>query len=216
MRTVALTIIFIFLSTGFVAADQVNDQLEARRINISYNDVEFEECIRDLRSRTNMSIIISRQVDEGIKEEPINLSLNNITALNALNILVDYVYLEWCTRHGVIWISTPEDCMRRETILRIYDVRDITMVIQNFPGTRIRLRGNHGDRPEVIWEDEPIVDPVETNDLEDLIMQFTGGDSWNTNPNAVVMQVAGLLIIRQTVEVHREIQLVINMIRQNR
>ncbi len=196
----------------------IRQTLAAKRIDLDFDETAFPEVIEYMRARAGINMVVDPNVLEDVEDETITLTLKNMAVGSALNIILDFVELKYTFRHGVLWITSPEEAWRGTTVMRIYDVRDLTMRIRNFPGTRIRLRGDEGGGGGgPVWEDED--EPVEVptiDDLEEIILEVTSPDSWDNNPDASILQIMGLLIIRQTPEVHREIAHLLAQLRANR
>lgn len=199
--------------------DMLRDKIATARIDVSFDETAFVEAVNFIKNRAGIGIVVDPRVLSDVEDELITLSLRNASVKSVLDIMLDFLELRYTFRHGVIWITSPEEAFRGITVVRIYDVRDITMRIRDFPGTRIRLRGNDGGGAGggPIFEDEdPPAEPIEVAELLDLIPQFTGGDSWETNPDATITQIMGLLVVRQSPEVHREVAQLLAQLRANK
>ncbi len=196
----------------------IKQQLDSKKIDLDFDETSFADAIDYIKSRASINIVIDPKVADDCEEEPITLALKNMTLGNALKIMLDFVDLTYTFRHGVLWITSEEEAWRGRTILHIYDVRDLTMKIKNFPGIRIRLRGDDGGGGGgPVWDEEDdVVEPTTADELQDIIPEICNRDSWDNNPEASIMTVMGMLIIRQTPEVHREITQLLNQLRANR
>lgn len=198
--------------------EQLRVAIENATIDMDYDEVAFGSVVEDITRQTGLNIIIDQQVIEDCEDEEISLSLRGLTVKNALEIVCEFVEMKYTFRYGVIFITSPERAYQGATVLKIYDVRDLTFKIKDFAGTRIRLRGNDtGGGGGVIFEDEEEeFEPVSVDDLEDMIPDAVSPDSWDENPDAMILQVAGMLLVRQTPEVHAEIQRLLSQLRENR
>ncbi|MGE0434004.1 MAG: hypothetical protein AB7K09_06925 [Planctomycetota bacterium] len=197
--------------------EQLKLAMDTKKIDMDFDEVALSDVIEFIRNRASVSIVLDPKVGDEVADEPITLTLKNITLANAMRIILDFVELTWTYRHGVIWITSAEEAWKGRTVLHIYDVRDLTMKIRNFAGTRIRLRGDESGQAGPIWiEDEPIVEPTDVDTLTDIIPEVVARDSWSDNPEASIITVMGMLVIRQTPEVHQEIAKLLAQLRQNR
>jgi hypothetical protein len=52
--------------------------------------------------------------------------------------------------------------------------------------------------------------------IAELVRAHTGGKTWDENPKASVNLQNGLLVVRQTPEVHRQIVRLLNLLRANK
>ncbi|MGE0435203.1 MAG: hypothetical protein AB7K09_00725 [Planctomycetota bacterium] len=200
------------------AHEMIKNQLDSKKLDMDFDETSLEDVLEYIKQRSGINIVLDPKVADDVAEEPISLTLKNISLGSALRIILDFVEMTYTFRHGVLWITSPEEAWKGRTILHIYDVRDLTMRIKNFPGIRIRLRGDDGGGGGgPVWEDED--EPVEvptTDDLEEIIPEVCNRESWDNNPEASIMTVMGMLVIRQTPEVHKEIMQLLSQLRANR
>ena len=145
------------------------------------------------------------------------MKLYGVSGYDLLMAVANYAEMKVVFKYGMGWMVAPEHYYDGRNTIKIYDVRDITMTIKDFPGITVRLKGNaSGNEAGLEWEpDEETYDPVETDDLEDIIPEFVANGNWDENPGASIHQIGGMLIIRQAPEVHYEIMQLLAEIRRN-
>ncbi len=212
---------FVFFSQTAKADNNrlVAERLKLTKISQNYEDNTLTEVLADLSQRTGVAIVFDPKAKDSVDPDEIMITmpLMNISAYNILQMIADENDLKLMFRYGIAWLTTPEFYYKGRNVLKIYDVRDITVKIQNFPGFSIRLRGNDtGDNQGPEWVPDEPVEPVTVESLEDIIPEFTGGGDWSVNAGASIQQLAGMLIIRQVPEVHLEIMRLLAQIRANR
>lgn len=197
--------------------DALARAIEVTTIDLDYDEAELADVIADIAARSGITIALDPKLIDDVGEEEITLTLRGLTVRNALEVVLEFVELTFTFRYGMVFITTPETAYAGDTIMRIYDVRDITAKIKNFPGARIRLRSDESGRPGIEIEDEdPIPEPPTADDLEDLIPDAIAPDSWKENPEAMIMIVGGMLVVRQTADVHAQIARFLSQLRENK
>jgi hypothetical protein len=115
-------------------------------------------------------------------------------------------------REGVLMVMTKEDVVDRTVKMEIYDCRDILYPIHDFPGVDIDLSG---DAKGVIFQDPGGTEGGEVP-IEELVRAHTGGRSWEENQKCVCKMTNGLLVIKNTPDVHKQVQRLLDMLRRNK
>jgi hypothetical protein len=95
--------------------------------------------------------------------------------------------------------------------MEIYDCRDILYPISNFPGIEMDLNAGAG----------VVVTPPEDAagseiPIEELVRAHTGGRSWEENQKAVCKMQNGLLVIKNTPTVHKQVRHLLDLLRANK
>jgi hypothetical protein len=196
-------------------------RLDNMTVSIDFRSDTLEDVITFLRDYSDLNFVIDPSVykDRDPNQLRITIRLRNIKLRNALSLMLSMHNLAAVYDKGVIMIL-PKEQLERKVVLRIYDVRDLMMRIRDFPGPNIELRApdeeeEAGPRVE-IFDDETEGDGglSDPEFLMELIRTTTGGNSWDENPNCSMSICQGLLIVRQSEKVHREIALLIAKLRQ--
>jgi hypothetical protein len=115
-------------------------------------------------------------------------------------------------KDGVLQVMTREDVADKTMRMEIYDCRDILYPISNFPGIDLDLNASG---PGVILQAAP-EDPGSEIPIEEMVRAHTGGRSWEENPKAVVKMQNGLLVVKNTPEVHKQIRRLLDLLRSNK
>ena len=216
----AVLVVVIVLSLQLFAGstEMAIEKLKVSKIDVTYDEMSLEDVLADIKAKTGVSIIIDPKSASEIDVDDIEISmtLNDIAAYDLLMAVAKHAEMRVVFKYGMAWMVTPEHYYDGRNIIKLYDVRDITMKIKNFPGIKIRLKGNSAGN-EVSWEeeDEPIIDGIESDDLEEIIPDFVANGNWDENPGASIQQIGGMLLIRQAPEVHYEIMKLLAEIRRN-
>lgn len=185
--------------------------LAVTQVPMNFEEAVFTEVIGTVAAKSNLNIIVAPEIKAEMEKATVTLQLSNLPLKNSLKILLDLFGLTYDIRdEGIIWITrggktyTPS-----RMITRLHDVRDLTVRTKDFAGTRIRLNNSPtsgSSNASPLWEDqvEPnTAKPLDTNQLQDLIAKNIAQDSWGRE--ATIQTVAGQLLIRNTPEVHDEV-----------
>jgi len=109
-------------------------------LQIRFDGNEFEAVIEFLRNSTGINIFVNWNALElaGVeRDQTVNLVLNNVPAEQALRLVLQQVTLDdtnpvsFSIIEGIVHISTAQD-LRKATVLRVYDIRDLLVQIPNF------------------------------------------------------------------------------------
>lgn len=175
---------------------------------LEYDEVELGEVVEEIRRRSNLPLVIHPSIVDDVSDVEISVAVGNLLWGNALNIICELAEVRYLiVPEGVCWIVNDDVDIEPPMIVRLHDVRDLTIRVKDFAGTRIRLRGNDtGGGGGVIFEDEDeLVEPIETDTLAEIIEDAVMVDSWDLD-GASIQTVAGQLLVRNMPEVHAEIQ----------
>ncbi len=112
---------------------------------IEFPGIGFGDVIQYFRDVARLNVhpkweaLRAANIDE---RTPVNVKLTNVTLEKALRTVLDDVGgvnpLDYIVDEGVITISTKDD-LSRQTITRVYDIRDLIFQVPNFAGPRINL-----------------------------------------------------------------------------
>ena len=135
---------------------------------------------------------------------------------SVLKLMLDTRGLTMMYKDGVLLV-VPKDRIYREVKTQIYDVRDMLLKIQDFPGPKVELTAPGDSSAPLAGATFTLDEPTSTiteDFLVEVIRQNTGGDSWDENENASITLINGMLIVTQSTKVHREIWRVLQLLRQ--
>ena len=183
---------------------QIEAKLATLRVTMEFKDAAVEDVLDFVRDVGGLNVVLTVP-DEGRK---VSFSAKDITLKGALSLILKPLGLVWRVRDGVVEVTTKEKA-DEDVVLELYDLRDLLHVLRDFPGTDIVL---DSDQPGamVVEPDPPLPDELP---VEELVKAHTGGKSWEENPKASIGLQNGILVVRQTREVHREIRRLIAKLR---
>src|SRR5205085_11251845 len=105
-----------------------------RLVTFEFADTPLEDALKFLNSLTKISIILDpKAVADGANKLPINLHVQDMPLELALKWVLKLAELEYDLRQQAVFITKKADSIAVGE-LEIYDIRDLTTSITDFPG----------------------------------------------------------------------------------
>lgn len=229
---------------SFVESDadrRVLATLETRRIPASFRDNTIEDVLNFIATVTNLNVDVDWDslAQIGIeRDRQISLELREVPARVVLERVLEKAQPDafsragWAVNDGVLVVAADE-ALRRNTFIVIYDIRDLLFQIPDFEDApELDLdqvlnqagQGGGGGGGGSVFGDTESEDPVGPTERElmDRILEImqTNVDfqGWRDNggDTGVVQELNGNLIITNTARNHRQIQSLLNQLREIR
>ncbi len=229
---------------SFVESDadrRVLATLDSRRIPASFADNSLADVLSFIATVTNVNMDTDWDSLEQLgvtRDKPVTLELREVPARVVLNRVLEkaqpdqFSKLGWAVNDGVLVIAADE-ALRRNTFVVIYDIRDLLFQIPNFlDAPRLDLdqvlnqgqQGSSGSTGGIFEggdEENPGEGPTEEElmrQILDIIQTNVDFEGWRDNGGStgVVQELNGNLIITNTGRNHREIQGLLNQLREIR
>ncbi|MBL4809647.1 MAG: hypothetical protein JKY43_06270 [Phycisphaerales bacterium] len=209
-------------------------QLRETRMPVDFDDNSFEDVLAFIGSTADLDIDTDWEslADIGVDpDSPVTLRLNNVT----LEVLLDRVLAKvsdpvlpasWAVQDGILTISS-DDVLRQNTLLEIYDVRDLLFDVPEFDnaprfnmssggsggggGGRSPFSGSSG-APDLASPDERV------GAISDLIRSNVDPGQWASDGGSTssLTSLNGNFIITTTPRYHREVIGLLNKLRSQR
>lgn len=209
MKTAAFVLAMALpLAAQDKARTEVEGKLSNLKVSLDFKDAPLEAVVDYIREISDLNIVIDQKVAE--KKATVTIKVTEISLRSVFNLMLQAHGADILYKEGVLQILLKEDIIDRTLKMEIYDCRDILYPIQDFPGVDIKL-ADIG----VLAEDTAVSEPTEMP-IEELVKAHTGAKTWDTNPKVSCMMQNGLLIVKQTPEVHRQIVRLLNMLRRHK
>jgi type II secretory pathway component GspD/PulD (secretin) len=192
------------------AKAEADAKLNNLRITLDFKDSPLEQVVDYLREVSGLNVFVDAKVAE--KQIRVSLKVTEISLRSIFALMLKPHGCEIMFREGVVMLMTREDVADRTVKMELYDCRDILHPIIDFPGVDIVLAV---DSAGVIGNIEAGPEYAEIP-IAELVRAHTGGKTWDENPKASVNLQNGLLVVRQTPEVHRQIVRLLNLLRANK
>jgi hypothetical protein len=211
MRYVAAALLACLISgtgeAGPSSSRSLINALQTRRLTVMFEKVTLDQFVKYVRTATGINIIVKKHVIEKDGGDPdgmeISLKVQNVKVLNVLKLALEPFDLGLAAKGNVLIITSKRDA-RGKPVMVMYNVADLLIPIRDFPAPDLNLYPSSYEPPE---PPEPeISQAVESSEeLAELVRQFTGRDTWeDTGVDIHVFRKH--LFIRQYPGVHREIR----------
>jgi type II secretory pathway component GspD/PulD (secretin) len=188
----------------------VENKMRGIKITLDFKDAPLATAIEYLREISDINFVIDAKVAE--KNANVTIKVSDISLRSALTLILNPLEAAPHFKEGVVMIMLKSDIQDQTIKLELYDCRDILHPIRHFPGVDIQLsQDNLGTVAEQGLEG----DPNSEINLEEIIKNNTGGKNWDETKTACRLQ-NGILVVKQSPEVHREVIRLLNMLRRNK
>ncbi|HHN45984.1 MAG TPA: hypothetical protein ENN09_00955 [Planctomycetes bacterium] len=180
-----------------------------KRVSFEFVQTPLSEAVQFLQNLTKVNMILDPVALQEVADAPITLRVSQMKLELALDWILRLAGLQYMLKDNAIFISKP-DRLTADIVLRIFDVRDLTMKVQNFPGPDFALdlgtsafgQSGLGGIQLITAEEE---DAVTAESLADMIQNKINPESWSPDLGTSIELSGGKLIVMQRPEVHRMI-----------
>ncbi len=190
------------------AREETENKLKNVRVTLDFKDAPLDTVMDYLREISNINLVVDARVRE--KNIVVTMKVSEISLKSVFSLMLKPHNCGTMFKDGVLQILPSEVIADRTVKMELYDCRDILHPIQDFPGVDIAL-----DTVGVLLA-EPAKDAGGEMPIAELVKAHTGGKSWDENPKATCAMQNGLLVVRQTPEVHAQIVRLLNLLRRHK
>lgn len=214
--------------------------LEQTRIPASFQDNALEDVLAFVATVTNVNMDVDWEslIDIGIERDTeVTLELREVPARVVLDRVLekvspdDFSRADWAVNDGILLVGS-EERLRQNRFIVIYDVRDLLYEVPNFTETpaldldqilQQSAQGGGGGGGSIFQDDE--TGEAEGLTEEELLDRLLEIIQTNVDPNGwdeaggetgVIQPLNGNLIITNTAKNHRDIQSLLNQLREIR
>jgi len=194
---------------------RIRNLLKSIKFSPAFEDEPLADVIDFFHAISGANFVIARQVTDELSESELTVSLtvSDIAMDKALNLITGLKGLVWKVDNGVVKITTLAD-VGGEVYLELYNVRDLTTPIVDYPGEEMYLKGSAGfETFDEGFEAEEPSPAIAADRLVQLIQENIGADSWN--PPASIDSKEGTLVVMQTREIHKMIRDLLDDLRRS-
>jgi Flp pilus assembly secretin CpaC/tetratricopeptide (TPR) repeat protein len=177
------------------------DKLHSIRITIDMQNAPLTAIVDYIREISGLNIHIS-----GIDNpdaEMISFKVQDIVLDGALRLMLQPRNKAYMVRDGVVLITTA-DALKKRVKLDLYDVQDLTYGMADFPGVDISLAQD--SIGTAVAAGEEAKQQFTGEDLANLIKNTIHKDQWEEADGKSIQFQNGLLIVRNSVEMHKQIR----------
>jgi len=195
------------------AQDDKREQVEAKlknlRVTLDFKDAPIDTVIDYLREISDLNIFLDAKAKD--KNIVVTLKVSDVSLKSILTLILKPQGCDTMFREGVLMVMTREDVIDKTIKMQIYDCRDILYPIHDMPGVDLDL--NDAGKLIVTPGDDSGGGEMP---IEEMVKAHTGGRSWEENQKCVCRLTNGLLVVKNTPEVHQQVVRLLNMLRRNK
>ncbi len=193
--------------------DEIRNKLK-RLVTFEFIENPLEEAIKFLSSQSKISIILDPKAATEVGKNPISLNVKDMPLDSALKWVLKLAELEYELRNQAVYITKKAD-IQATGELEIYDIRDLTTTVTDFPGPRIDLgvaagAGGAGADP---FAAPPASGGLADTDLASLIKEKILQAEF-ADPQFTIDVSNGKLVVFQRPEVHERIRQLLRSFRE--
>ncbi|MFH1999714.1 MAG: hypothetical protein ABIK28_08540 [Planctomycetota bacterium] len=189
------------------------DKLIATPIAANFEQASLQEVVDYLKATTGINILISPVIIESGEEPSFDLVTPPRPALDQLELLLSLALppLKYKVQNGVVTILSAEEPLG-EYILDVYDIRDLSKTVANFPAKEFNLTPSDNPEDFADNEEELAPDVMASEELIQLIQDNIVPSSWDNAENTI-NAIGNFLVVRQSRTVHDKINQLLNDLR---
>lgn len=179
------------------------DKLKSIKITIDMQNAPLTAIVDYIREISGLNFVIDTKAIEKPEEVMISIKVSDIVLDGALRLMLGPQQKAHSVQGGVVSI-TSTDALKKLVRLELYDVQDLTYGMQDFPGVDISLTVDSIGTATVA--DEGGRAQFTGDDLANLIKNTIRKDQWEEADGKSIQFQNGLLIIRNSVDIHKSVR----------
>lgn len=206
---------------------EIVDKLRNTQISIEFQETPLPSVLDFFRERVGVNLIIDRQNVQQPDEisVSINLTQDQVSAYKGLQIVLGSENLAFDFRECTLLVTSQE--AERQIVFDMYQVKDLNFRLRDFPAPSFQLASQDDDEDQSglgtgaglgqggqQQGDEESQTAFTGKQLVELIEQVVSPQTWE-DPGAQVEVSNGLLLVRNTPEVHDQVLRLLENIRRS-
>jgi tetratricopeptide (TPR) repeat protein len=193
------------------AAAAIRARIEAVKTPLTVSvETPLSTLFNWLGEITGVNIVLDGKAREGKSEQDLMFGPTNLSAPLSVKEILDLICLNkslgWKIDHGAVMITTPEQ-VKGAPVLDLYDVKDVTAGILDFPADDINLQGSGGGGFNLpVDEGSEPKQAIAGDRIKDLIQNNVDKDIWGNNGCNIEFKEPGTLVVKAPVSTHQKIR----------
>ncbi|MBI2932477.1 MAG: tetratricopeptide repeat protein [Planctomycetes bacterium] len=179
---------------------EIIEKLKGIPITLEMQDAPLPSVIDYVRELTGLNFIIDASV-ETPDQKLVTIKVTEVPVADALRLILESVSADIVVEDGVV-IITSKEALQKKVRLELYDVQDLTVGVQDFPGVDMSLSPDQMGAS--VMPEEGSKQVFSGEDLVDLIKKTIDKDHWEDEGKSIQHQ-NGLLIARNTIDMHKKL-----------
>jgi type II secretory pathway component GspD/PulD (secretin) len=213
MKTVAAMAILALACAPASAQDSTKGEVEGKlnniKVTLDFTNAPLDSVIDYLREISGLNIFVDAKARE--KQIVVTMKVTEISLRSIFGLMLKPHGCGVLFKDGVLQVMTQPDIEDKTMKMEIYDCRDILYPIAQFPGVDLDLSGGAG-----VVVAGVVDDPGNSEiPIEEMVRTHTGNGTWDAGKASIKMQ-NGLLVIKNTPEVHKQVRRLLDLLRANK
>ncbi len=189
-----------------------------KRIDVNFVSTPFERALEHVCRRANVAMVLDRR---GLRDDrrrfPVSLQARRRPAREILDLLAKEAGVAYRLDGHVVFVTSIQRARRDEVVMRIYDVRDLTAEVPDFPGPHISIDPGPGYYHKagggLVIVGGAGSDGVTATGLAEMIRERVRPGLWAAELGTSIKERGGNLVVRQTEDIHAEIDALLEKLR---
>jgi type II secretory pathway component GspD/PulD (secretin) len=191
-------------------ADQdVLNKIRTIQISLDFQQADIRQVVDYIREISGLNIVLGKEIEDPATYT-YSVKLKDVAIAAVFEIILGSKELAYDVNEGIIVITTAK-AVKSKVQLDMYNVQDITYGLQDFPGVNITLSDELGAATS--GGEEPGKPPFDGEALATLIKSTIEKNNWDDAAGQQCVFQNGLLIVRNSIDVHRKVRKFLNDLR---
>lgn len=180
----------------------VRSALENVTLALFFEETPLDQVIARFRTEGRINIVRARAVDG--ESTTVNLDIGRVKLRQALDLVCDQADLSWRVENGAVIIDESGGGEGRNVVRRVFNVADLMINLRTFRGDEPRLAGDTDRDPRLgIDGEEDEADPMEIEDLVEVIEGTIAPDTWGNNGADITYRQQDLIVLNSPENIDR-------------
>ena len=162
---------------------EIRRKLENTKVTLDFDQTPLQDVLNFIHNVADINLVTDPAIYDENEEIDVTFRVSELKLRSALKLIMSFYDLSLIYQDGVLLVTT-KDATKLNTFLRVYDIRDLTLKIKDFPGPSIELAGGGGGSDSIgalFTSEEEEGEQLGEEEILELILNNTAGDSWDTN-----------------------------------
>ena len=191
---------------------EVLNKIKTIQINLDFQNADVRAVIDYIREISGLNIVLGKEIQDPSAYTYPTLRLKDVTISAVFDIILGGKELAYSVEDGIVVVTTAK-AVKAKVQLDMYNVQDITYGLQDFPGVNITL--SEDALGATTGQEEGAKPVFDGEALANLIKSTIEKNNWDeANGQSCVFQ-NGLLIVRNSIDVHRKVRKFLNDLRSS-
>jgi type II secretory pathway component GspD/PulD (secretin) len=190
---------------------EINNQLD-QEVTLDFQDSELSDVVAFLQQTTNVNIILDTNVVAKVIP-PLQLRVEKMKLRNVFEFIMRLTELTYTLRDQALYITNAEG-VRGDVFMKLYDIRDLTHTMPNFPGPELAIPEPGGTGSRLL---PPIASTKETPEVEQfitIIKAVVSPKTWDAPGSTnTIEEFKGQMVVTQSAAVHKQVEELLRTLR---